>query len=174
MKRNKKDNLLYTKLNKNTHLYEYYYNTTKNRYRYNRHAKDIDKTNKKNHKSNTNSSYSTIYDYSPLYKFLLKNVGNNWSEIFRVCQSKLNDVEPITKMVINVNTRGLVIDNVDIKNINQYTPYFKSGPNTCFSTLYVDENDIIQYVDKLFEIKKSRYFNETLTFNGHIKPLNEF
>jgi hypothetical protein len=101
-------------------------------------------------------------------------VGNNWNEIFQVCQSKLNDMEPITKMVINVNTRGLVIDNVDIKNINQYIPYFKSGPNTCFSTLYVDENDIIQYVDKSFEIKKSHYFNETLTFNGHIKPLSEF
>ena len=123
MKRNKKDNLLYTKLNKNTYLYEYYYNTTKNRYRYNRHSKDMDKANKKNHKSNTNCSYSRIYDYSPLYKFLLKNVGNNWNEIFRVCQSKLNDMEPITKMVINVNTRGLVIDNVDTKNINQYTPY---------------------------------------------------
>ena len=174
MKQNKKDNLLYTKLNKNTRLYEYYYTTTKNRYRYNRHSKDMDKANKKSHKNNTNCSYSRIYDYSPLYKFLLKNVGNNWSEIFRVCQSKLNDMEPITKMVINVNTRGLVIDNVDIKNINQYTPYFKSGPNTCFSTLYVDENNIIQYVDKLFEIKKSHYFNETLTFNGHIKPLSEF
>lgn len=113
------------------------------------------------------------YDYTPLYKYLLKSVGGIWNDVFQYCQNKLNDIEPITKMVINVNKRGLVIDNSFDKR-NNFPPIFRTGPNTIFSLLFVDNNGILRYVDENYKVNKSQYFNESLTFNGKRVPMTKF
>ena len=169
----KQEKKLYNPLNKNVTFKSYYpeYFGVKKRYSYDRNSK-------KNNDEVTHSGIKkkkpiNAYDYTPLYKYLLKSVGCNWSDVFQYCQNKLNDTEPITKMVVNVNKRGLVIDNSFDKR-NSFPPIFRVGPNTIFSLLFVDDNNILRYVDENYKVNKSIYYNESLTFNGKRVPMTKF
>lgn len=166
---------LYKKLNKNVTFNSYYteYFGVKKRYSYDRNSKKNKNENEVTHSGFKKKKPTNSYDYTPLYKFLLKSVGGNWNSIFQYCQNKLNDTEPITKMVINVNKRGLVIDN-SFDRRNNFPPIFHAGPNTIFSLLFVDDNDILRFVDENCKINKSQYYNESLTFNGKRVPMTKF
>jgi hypothetical protein len=108
--------------------------------------------------------------YHPLYHFLLKNVGKNWKDVFQDVFPKVDgDIKAIQKMVLNLNEHGSRIKNFDKESV---LPYFKDSHSyysyRYFSTLYVDENDVLQYVDKNFRLKKPLCTTSTYSFNGSI------
>ena len=93
-------------------------------------------------------------DYTPLYKFLLSKVGQDWNKVHSEAVSRLDKEEPIYHMVAlhEHNRRDTV----------------RCGESSQFSGLYVDENNLLQIVNPSVT-------NETLypschccthTFNG--------
>ena len=99
-------------------------------------------------------------DYTPLYKFLLSKVGENWSGVYSEAVSRLDSPEPINRMVVNLNNLG-------------DRGYGKSGRvcvgnNSFYSSLYVDENNILQKVNS--DLKNEDLYPScgccTHTFNG--------
>lgn len=95
-------------------------------------------------------------DYTPLYKFLLSKVGQDWDAIHSEAISRLDKEEPIYYMVAR---------NEDEKcNI--------WGDTSKYSKLYVDDNNILQ---KVYNVKNEMLYPGcsccTHTFNG-IKLIN--
>ena len=104
------------------------------------------------------------YDYAPLFRFLLSKVGQPWEPIFQECQSRLNDIKPLMRMVVNVNERGLVVDRNPDGNMEKYC---FMGEMSAWSTLYVDEVGLLQFVDKDYvKTDENPYPEQTFTFNG--------
>lgn len=98
-------------------------------YRHTRHSKNQPEGNRQ-------SMYCTVrsgYDYTPLYKFLLSKVGQDWSKIHSEAISRLDKEEPIFRMVAILEK-----DRRDI---------FCKSDFSYFSGLYVDEHNILQKVN---------------------------
>ena len=72
-------------------------------------------------------------DYTPLFKFLLKKVGQPWDDVFSEAVSRLDKQEPIFYMVAR--------SDLEEKR------FFRSGKSSYFSGLYVDEDGLLQKVD---------------------------
>lgn len=72
-------------------------------------------------------------DHTPLYRFLLSKVGQPYSQVHSEAVSRLISAEPISHMVIN--------------DIEGDCGYFGAGESSYYSTLYVDDNGILQIVD---------------------------
>lgn len=72
-------------------------------------------------------------DYTPLYRFLLNSVGKPFSQVYSEAVSRLDNPEPISRMVVNDATGD--------------QGYLRTGESTYYSTLYVDGNGILQIVD---------------------------
>ena len=68
-------------------------------------------------------------DYTPLFRFLLSKVGQEWDDIHREAISRLDREEPIFWMVARDYSEG--------------HDYVRVGESTYFSGLYVDENNIL-------------------------------
>ena len=134
---------LYRKVNKRTHNGWAWYYYPKYRYRFDRH-KEVD-TQIERMPVKKHSIFRTGYDYTPLFRFLHSHVGDVWTDIFRECQARLNDMKPLTRMVVNVNERGLVVDNYPDRELPKYCIESEDG---YWSTLYVDEEGVLQFVDK--------------------------
>lgn len=77
-------------------------------------------------------------DYTPLYKFLLSKVGQNWDDVYREAVQRLDKVEPISYIVIDINDLGDHRYGVD--------GIIRGGESTYYSSLFVDENNILQKV----------------------------
>lgn len=95
-------------------------------------------------------------DYTPLFKFLLSKVGNNWDEIFSEAKSRIDKQEPIFWMVA--------------LNESEKKDFVRLGESTYFSGLFVDEDNILQFVNpnlKAIDMKPSCNCC-THTFNGKI------
>lgn len=146
------------------------------RAKYDRHTKVGQRTSMSS--QNTWKSEMSMYDYSPLFQFLLKKVGCNWAEVWKECQARLNTIEPVLCMVVNVGRNGLVVPFNEYSQFSSYwagdalpyEPCFLAGYDSYFSTLYVDENHILQFVDPDFVPKTREYYTHgTETFNG--KPI---
>lgn len=75
-------------------------------------------------------------DYTPLFRFLLSKVGKNWEEVYKEAQSRLDREEPIWWIVGE--------DDLGAKE------YVRIGESTYYSRLTVDENGLLQKVDKTF------------------------
>lgn len=99
-------------------------------------------------------------DYTPLYRFLLSKVGQDWDTVYSEAISRLDQEDPIFYIV----DRGLVQDR------NQFNPrgYCRIGESSRWSTLIIDENNLLQ-------LKNPALKNEDLypscdccthTFNG--------
>ncbi|MCQ2280748.1 MAG: hypothetical protein MJZ49_08125 [Bacteroidales bacterium] len=145
-------------------------------------------------------SEMSMYDYAPLFQFLLKKVGCHWDEVWKECQERLNIIDPVLIMVVNVGRNGLIVpfneyssppkntweeilcdsdvesvytpdvETLRATSLPQYWPCFRSGEDRYFSTLYVDENHLLQYVDPNYiPAPQGEYYNGTETFNG--KPI---
>lgn len=93
-------------------------------------------------------------DYTPLYKFLLSKVGQDWNKIHSEAISRLDKEEPIYHLV--------AMNDVEKKDV------VICGESSQYSGLFVDENNFLQKVNPLVT-------NETLypscsccthTFNG--------
>lgn len=124
-----------------------------------------------------------LYDYTPLFKFLLKQEGHDWDEVWKECTARLNNIEPVSYMVINIKKNGLVNPNVNIEFsdkpdldwkgrdlTNVAIKSFRYGEGSYYSTMYVDENNKLQFVDKNYvsgpDYEQERRWGET--FNGRL------
>lgn len=103
-------------------------------------------------------------DYTPLYKFLLSKVGQDWTLVHSEAISRLNKQEPIYH---------LVAENDDDKK-----DVVRCGENSRYSGLYVDENNILQLVNPNFtnEMLYPSCHCCTHTFNGKklVKTYDDF
>lgn len=172
---------LYRKVSKTTHngcAHASYENNPRSSY--SRHTKN---GMQKSMRTRSNNNGNGLYDYTPLYKFLLKQEGKDWNDVWQECQSRLNTVEPIFKMVVNVNKNGLVNDNVPVLGIEPPSldwkgrdvaetlkKCFRYGEGTYFSKMYVNENNTLQFVDKNYKTGPNyeieRKWGET--YNGEL------
>lgn len=162
---------LYRKINKTTHNgHPHLDYIPKDRYRDERHTKktkieienEINFSGGKKHYCTGQNEYK--YEYRPLMKFLLKNVGKKWSDVWKECTDRLLTTEPVHWIVLNIRKNGLPY-NVDPTELN---PIIRYGEDTYFSTLYVNENGILQYVDKDYIKECADYPNTEWgeSFNG--------
>lgn len=141
---------LYRKVNTRTHRV---WHNTGSEAKYDRNTKEgLQKSMKKHIKHGL--------DFSPLYMFLLSKVGCKWDEVYSEAKSRL----PIGETdAIN----HLLRENKYI----EHWGYCRAGENSLYSTLYVDENGLLQKTHPDLHIE-SLYPSCgccTHTFNG--KPL---
>ena len=157
---------LYRKVNKITHNGFRYYSQETDRYRNERHKKlDVLPTQlpiKRKQSRHDN-------DYAPLYKFLLSRVGCKWDEVFCECVSRLDKAEPIFDMVVNVNPKGIVVD----KALEDLPKRFHDSracddSRTYWSTLFVDDKGMLQFVDEhyIIDVDDKLYGILTASWNG--------
>jgi len=149
MNRDKKP--LYRKENK-TSLQTKYYVETGSEYRYTRNSKknlNSDKT----HEPMTSGQHG--YDYTPLYKFLLSKVGQEWDKVFSEAKSRLGKVEPIFYLVALHEE-----DKRDVVNIHV---------NNSYSGLYVTDEGILEKVNPDAQPHIAICTCHTYSFNG--KPI---
>ncbi|MGX9144292.1 hypothetical protein [Mesorhizobium sp. 128a] len=93
-------------------------------------------------------------DYTPLFRFLLSKVGQDWSEVHSQAVARLDRQDPIFWMV--------ALNDGDKK------PFVRIGDNSYYSGLYVDEDNRLALVDpdlRLEDMKPSCSCC-THTFNG--------
>lgn len=170
---------LYRKVSKTTHNGFPHANYDSNpRSRQSRHTK---KGMKRGMNTQEDRRGHGVYDYTPLFMFLLKQEGRDWDEVWKECNERLNTTDPVRDMVVNVYKNGLVNPNYkpDYEaspgtgfNGKHFYPgkYFCYGEGSSFSTMYVDENNKLQFVDKNFKCGPSyeveRRWGET--FNGQL------
>ena len=124
-----------------------------------------------------------LYDYTPLFKFLLKQEGRDWNLVWQECAARLDTTEPVLYMVLNVKGNGLVREGWNIEKGKVFcvdwkgrpfengTPKsFGYGEGSRFSTMWVDENGKLQFVDKNHtsgpNYECERRWGET--FNGNL------
>ena len=157
---------LYRKINKKTHNGWASYTFRKERYRFERGKKQNYLP--EHSPIKRSSSFTTGYDYSPLYHFLLTHVGQVWGPVFQECQYRLDKLSPMTYMVVNVNEHGIVVDN----HPDGVLPDFFRCEDSYWSTLWVDEKGILQFVNKDFNLEdivdtlKYPTKEFTITWNG--------
>ena len=157
--------ILYRKVNKTSHNGFGHANFEKNeRSSWSRHTKKgIKRGMKTQHQRRGNG----LYDYTPLFKFLLKQEGRDWDEIWKECTERLNTTEPVLYMVHNIRSNGLVRDDI---NISELYPSFCYGEGASYSSMYVDGDNKLQFVNKNYvpapSYEDERRWGET--FNGRL------
>ena len=102
-------------------------------------------------------------DYTPLLKFLLSKVGQPFDKVHSEAVSRLDKEEPIWYMV---------------KKEKKGNGYFRYGESGLWSSLYVDEDGILQKIKPDLTIKDlnihwDAVWHETLTFNGKVIKQNK-
>lgn len=94
-------------------------------------------------------------DYTPLYKFLLSKVGQNWDGVFSEAISRLDRQEPVWHIVYS---KGEAINHGKAG----------VGESSYYSALYIDNDNILRRVNP--ELNASSYEPScpccTHTFNG--------
>lgn len=95
-------------------------------------------------------------DYTPLFRFLLSKVGENWDDIFSEAKSRLDKTDPIFWMV--------ALREEDKKD------YIRIGESSYFSGLHVDENGVLQLCNTDLKAVDMKPFCDccTHTFNGKL------
>ena len=94
------------------------------------------------------------FDYTPLFKFLLSRIGDDWTETHKEAVARLDKQEPIFWMVA-------------LREEDQ-APYVRMGENSYYSGLYIDENNCLAKVDPELNEESLEPFCKccTHTFNG--------
>lgn len=90
-------------------------------------------TKNKSARQSMHSGQQHGFDYTPLFKFLLSRVGENWGEVHSEAVSRLDRKEPIDWMVAS--------------DLSEGSPFFRAGESSYFSGLYVDNNNVLAVVD---------------------------
>lgn len=72
-------------------------------------------------------------DYTPLFKFLISKVGQDWTDVHREAVSRLDRDEPIFWLVSLTQEDG--------------QPYVRIGKSSYFCGLYVDDENRLALVD---------------------------
>jgi hypothetical protein len=93
-------------------------------------------------------------DYTPLFRFLLKNVGKDWAPVYQEAQSRLDKEDAIFWMVA--------------RREKDRQPYFVSGEASYFSGLYVADDGKLAVVDPNLKNEGLHPWCDccTHTFNG--------
>ncbi|MBM1633898.1 hypothetical protein JQV27_13175 [Sulfitobacter mediterraneus] len=93
-------------------------------------------------------------DYTPLFKFLLSKVGQNWDEVHSEAVSRLDNDEPISWLVSETKEEG--------------RPFVRTGESSYFSGLYVDDDNRLALVDPDLTANSMKPFCSccTHTLNG--------
>ena len=93
-------------------------------------------------------------DYTPLFKFLISKVGQDWDAVHREAVSRLDSEEPIYWIVAKSYEAG--------------EPFVRGGESSYFSGLYVDQENRLALVDPTLTVEKMKPFCSccTHTFNG--------
>lgn len=104
-------------------------------------------------------------DYSPLFGYLRKNVGNKWSELYQKIISRLPSnlkENPLNFSVLSYK------DYLNMHEMDKVQETFKFGESSIHSLMYIDENDLLQFVnpDLKVEDMKAPCACCTHTFNG--------
>jgi len=94
-------------------------------------------------------------DYTPLYKFLHASEGKCWDDVYKEIVPRILDKEHIFYIV---------------QDDNKGPGYVRIGESSRYSTMYVDENNILRFVKT--EMKNEDFTPDctccTHTFNGKI------
>lgn len=192
----KKDNLLYRKVNRRVYR-EGGWIKKGSKFSYSRHSKKSNKRFEegvgykepiKNAKSN---HFTSGYDYTPLFMFLLKNVGQDFDEILKEITPRLNTIEPVYWIVDKSITREQVTDYLNNLEKNKEVikkGYYDSGCDdynkawqalslsrvrcgecSSYSRMWIDENNKLQLVDPLLSNRQLSYDHQfTETHNGNV------
>lgn len=93
-------------------------------------------------------------DYTPLARFLLSKVGEDWDDVFREASARLDSTEPIFWMVA--------------RQPREREGYVGMGETTYYSGLFVDDDNRLRKVDPTIgpETLKPSCPCCTYTFNG--------
>ncbi|WP_284165299.1 hypothetical protein [Frigidibacter sp. SD6-1] len=140
---------LYRKVNSRTHNVRHGHGGD---YRHERNTK-AEKANE-SHLGSMHSGHRHGLDYTPLFRFLLSRVGQDWNLTFGEAVSRIDCVEPIFWMVA--------------LRAEDRESYFRCGESSYFSKLYVDEQNILQLVDPTLVADSMKPFCSccTHTLNG--------
>lgn len=97
-------------------------------------------------------------DYTPLFKFLLSKVGQEWSGVHSEALSRLDKEEPIFWLVA--------------KNEEEKEDVVRIGESSYYSGLYIDEQGIIQKVNPDYNKAQDLITCNccTFTLNGVVIP----
>lgn len=101
-----------------------------------------DRNTKKGVNKSLNKSDKRGLDYTPLYKFLLSKVGQDWDKIHSQAINRLDQEEPIYHLVA--------------KTPQDKRDYVICGESSYYSGLYIDDNNKLQLTNPDFK-------NEDLT-----------
>lgn len=93
-------------------------------------------------------------DYTPLFRFLLSRVGNDWDETYREAVARIDHSEPIFWLVA--------------RSEGERQSYVRLGESSYYSGLYVDEDGRLALVDPTLTVDDMRPTCRccTHTFNG--------
>jgi hypothetical protein len=93
-------------------------------------------------------------DYTPLFKYLLSKIGEDWDEVFSEAAARLDSTEPIFWMVA--------------KGPHEQQDYVRIGESSYYSGLYVDADNRLQAVNPELGSHNMEPFCAccTHTFNG--------
>lgn len=93
-------------------------------------------------------------DYTPLFRFLISNVGQDWNAVYSEAVSRLDKVEPIFWLV-----------SLTEENKNSIV---RIGESSYYSGMYVDENNVLAIVDPSLAVEQLTPSCSccTHTFNG--------
>lgn len=75
-------------------------------------------------------------DYTPLYRFLLSKVGEDWDKVHSEAISRLDKEAPIYRLVA--------------RNDTEKRDYVRCGENTMYSGLYIDNENKLRKVNPNF------------------------
>jgi hypothetical protein len=113
-----------------------------------------DRNTKKGINKNMKKNVDRGLDYTPLYRFLLSKVGQDWDKVHSEAVSRLDQEDPIYHLVA--------------RNETEKRDYVRCGESSMYSGLYVDENNILQKVNP--NLRNEELFPScgccTHTFNG--------
>lgn len=167
---------LYRKI-RNNESFAHYHNRNWQRYKHSRNTKkvfvDDEVVGLKNNTEKMSSHNTNGYDYTPLFKFLQSKVGQNWNEIYSEAKSRLDKEEPIWWIV----QKTKLIDGKRLSLNHHPTCYLQPielfsisriGESTYWRGLYIDENNVLQYIDKNATYELHKYDHWTHTLDGKV------
>ena len=157
---NREKEKLYRKENKNCIRY---HGDNGSDYKYDRHTK------KMNNFEGTFKGIKKVQrgmDYTPLYKFLLSKVGQNWDQVHSEAVSRLDKEDPIW---------NLVILNPDEPSMYRDLKYglVGCGENSFYNSLTVNEDRILVKINPDAKPYPPSCRCCTHTFNGKVIPFIE-
>jgi len=93
-------------------------------------------------------------DYTPLFRFLLSRVGEDWDAVHAEAVARLDRVEPIFWLVARPEA--------------ERQPFVRIGENSYYSGLYIDEDNRLRLVDPALRVEDMEPACAccTHTFNG--------